>query len=212
MLAVLLLTQALVFEPVDIEVRDGMRVLAEQGTLVVPLRHAEPNGAVIRLRVVRFAAHPGASGPPLLYLSGGPGDSGVGDLQAFPAPLLDSLRANGDVLALDQRGTGLSEPRVPACPAGPALPLDRPGNPALDLPLFQRHASACVAHWKRQGIDLRAFTTDENADDVEALRRARGGGPIALLAGSYGSHLAFAVVRRHPGSVARIALFGIEGP
>ena len=33
-----------------------------------------------------------------------------------------------------------------------------------------------------------------------------------LLAGSYGTHLALAVARRHPGAVARMVLLGVEGP
>jgi pimeloyl-ACP methyl ester carboxylesterase len=64
---------------------------------------------------------------------------------------------------------------------------------------------------RRRGIDLAAFTTAENADDVEALRAALGAKKLTLLAGSYGSHLGLAVIRRHPNSLERVILFGTEG-
>ncbi|MGH9868147.1 MAG: alpha/beta hydrolase [Candidatus Polarisedimenticolia bacterium] len=92
------------------------------------------------------------------------------------------------------------------------LPLDRPGDPVRDAPLFQAHVRRCVEVWRGQGVPLDALTTEENADDVESLRIALGAQRLILLGGSYGSHLAFAVLRRHPASVERIALFGIEGP
>jgi pimeloyl-ACP methyl ester carboxylesterase len=64
---------------------------------------------------------------------------------------------------------------------------------------------------ERKGIDLAAFTTEENADDVEALRMALGVKSLTLIAGSYGSHLALAVIRRHSNHLERAILFGTEG-
>ena len=61
-------------------------------------------------------------------------------------------------------------------------------------------------------MDVSGLTTAESADDLEALRLGLGVPRIALLAGSYGTHLALAAMRRHPGSIARVALLGVEGP
>jgi len=69
----------------------------------------------------------------------------------------------------------------------------------------------CVDNMQRKGIDLAAFTTEENADDVEALRVALGAKKVTLLAGSYGSHLALAVIQRHSDHLERAILFGTEG-
>jgi pimeloyl-ACP methyl ester carboxylesterase len=212
LLAGLRLAQALSLEPIELPVRDGVRVKAEAGRFTVPARRSTPASGTLELRFVRFRSTAQQPTEPIVYLAGGPGDAGTGDFQGMPAALIDSLRTIADLVVLDQRGTGWSEPRDLGCEAGPTLPRNRPGNPALDLPLFQAHARRCVESWRARGIDLAAFTTEENADDVEALRLALGANRLALLAGSYGSHLALAVVRRHPASISRLALFGIEGP
>jgi len=212
LLASLLLTQAISLEPIELPVRDGIRVKAEAGRFTVPARRAAPGSGTLELRFVRFRSSAPRPGDPIVYLAGGPGDAGTGDFQGMPAALIDSLRTIADVVVLDQRGTGWSEPRDLGCEPGPMLPFDRPGDPVRDLPLFQAHGRRCVERWRARGIDLGAFTTEENADDVEALRQALEASRLTLLAGSYGSHLALAVVRRHPRSISRLALFGIEGP
>ena len=64
----------------------------------------------------------------------------------------------------------------------------------------------------KQRVDLRAYSTNENADDVEALRQALGAEKISLWSTSYGTHLALAVIRRHERNVNRAILAGAEGP
>jgi pimeloyl-ACP methyl ester carboxylesterase len=70
----------------------------------------------------------------------------------------------------------------------------------------------CVSQLTARGVEVRGLTTEESADDVEALRAALGAPQVTLLAGSYGTHLALAAARRHPTRVARMALLGVEGP
>jgi pimeloyl-ACP methyl ester carboxylesterase len=207
-----MLVQATAVDSVQVTVRDGVRVTAESRRLVVPAVRTAPSAGVLELRFFRFPATTQRPTEPILYLAGGPGDAGSGDLAGMPAVLLDSLRSIADFIVLDQRGTGHSESRDLGCPPGPQLPLGRPGNPSLDLPPIQAHARQCVEAWRSRGIDLAAFTTEESADDVESLRSSLGAPKIALLGGSYGSHLALSVMRRHPSAITRAALFGIEGP
>ena len=207
-----MLAQATAIDSVEVALRDGVRVTAESRRLVVPAVRTAPSAGVLELRVFRFRATTQRPTEPIVYLAGGPGDAGSGDLAGMPATLLDSLRTIADFIVLDQRGTGYSESRDLGCPSGPRLPLDRPGKPSLDLPLIQAHARQCVEAWRSRDINLAAFTTEESADDVESLRLDLGAPKIALLGGSYGSHLALAVMRRHPSSVTRVALFGVEGP
>lgn len=211
-IALAMLVQATALDSIEVTIRDSARVTAESRRFVVPAVRTAASAASLQLRFLRFPSTAQRPTEPIVYLAGGPGDAGSADLAGFPAPLMDSLRAIADFIVFDQRGTGRSESRNLGCPRGPVLPLDRPGNPSLDLPLIQAHARQCVEAWRARGIDLAAFTTEENADDVEALRVSLGVPRIALLSGSYGSHLALSVMRRHPGSVARVALFGIEGP
>ena len=58
---------------------------------------------------------------------------------------------------------------------------------------------------------VRGYTTEQSADDLEDLRRALGVRRIDLWGISYGTHLAFAAMRRHPASIGRVALASAEG-
>ena len=147
-LAVAMLAQATAIDSVEVALRDGVRVTAESRRLVVPAVRTAPSAGVLELRVFRFRATTQRPTEPIVYLAGGPGDAGSGDLAGMPATLLDSLRTIADFIVLDQRGTGYSESRDLGCPSGPRLPLDRPGKPSLDLPLIQAHARQCVEAWR----------------------------------------------------------------
>lgn len=202
---------SLTFKPVVFEVRDKQKVEAESGQLLVPEKWGSPSGKLITLAFVRFKSTAQQPASPIVYLAGGPGDSGIGDFRGMPLSLLNDLRAVADVIAFDQRGTGVSEPHDVTCRYEQGLPLDRPGDPELFASIFRERMRACAETLQRRGIDLAAFTTDENADDIEALRVALGAKNLTLLGGSYGSHLGLAVVRLRPNSLERVILFGTEG-
>ncbi|WP_231803849.1 alpha/beta hydrolase [Stenotrophomonas sp. MMGLT7] len=200
------------FAPYAFETERHGTIAAEVAFLEVPRRHGEPDGPGMRLRVVRLPATGGdGRAAPVVYLAGGPGGSGVGTARGPRWPVFDRVRRETDVLLLDQRGTGLSEPSPP-CPHvqrfDDARPLER------DAALAALHATAarCIAHWRQEGIDLDAYTTAESADDLEHLRRALGVPRISLWGMSYGTHLALASVRRHGTGIDRVVLLGVEGP
>ena len=82
------------------------------GTLVVPYDRSSADSENIALKFVRFPATTDDPGPPLVYLAGGPGGSGIGAATGRRFELFMKLRELGDVIAWDQRGTGQSEPHV----------------------------------------------------------------------------------------------------
>ncbi|MCU1360868.1 MAG: alpha/beta fold hydrolase, partial [Ilumatobacteraceae bacterium] len=88
------------------------------GTVSVPLNHDDPQGASILLVVaILHAADDTASKAPVFFLGGGPGENTVGPvLKALSAqsPFLQ-LSANRDVVFVEQRGSGLSQPTLD-CP------------------------------------------------------------------------------------------------
>ena len=201
---------ALTVEPTTFTADDGRAVDAEIGRFRVPENRARPGGRTVELAFVRFPSTSATPGPPIVYLAGGPGGAGTDAARGTRFDLFQALRSVADVVAFDQRGTGLSE-RLPECPHRTALPLDassREGYAAL----YRETARACAAHWRRAGVDLAAYTTEASADDVDALRRALGADRVQLWAISYGTHLALATIRRHPDAVARAVLAGVEGP
>ncbi len=122
-----------------------------------------------------------------------------------------ALRAAGDVIALDQRGTYSTTP-YPVCPGSWSYPLDQPLVADSLVAVMRRFAPGCVAYWRERGVDLRDFNTEESADDIDWLRRALGVPKVSLVGISYGTHLGLAVLRRHPEGVARAVLAGLEGP
>src|SRR5678816_2265182 len=111
----------------------------------------------------------------------------------------------------DQRGTGLSQ-QLPACRDRWSVPLDVAATRDQIEAEVLRHARACAAQWRSEGVDLDAYNTEDSADDLDDLRRALGAPRIALVGASYGSHLGLAAIRRHGGIVDRAVLAGIEGP
>ena len=199
-------------EAVAFEIGGGESIPAERGSFAVPKnRTAAARVETMTLRYVRFPSTSPQPGPPLVFLAGGPGDAATRAFRGMPRDLLDRLRALADVIAFDQRGTGLSDPAA-VCPPGSPAPLDRPLDPAALVAAMRARLTTCLAGLAASGVDVGGLTTEESADDLEDLREALGARQLMLLAGSYGTHLALAVARRHPGAVARMALLGVEGP
>lgn len=200
-------------EPHVFETRDGDRVPAELGRLVVPENRSRPDPSSLELAFVRLPATGASSGPPIVYLAGGPGSSGIDAGRGPRFRLFDALRRTGDILLLDQRGTGLSTPIIPEeCPAERTYPLGRPIELDLYLDLVAELGRACERFWTDRGVDLSAYHTLESVADLEALRTALGVDQFRLVAISYGTHLALAYLRHHPDRVARAVLAGVEGP
>src|SRR5258707_2715824 len=186
------------------------RVAAEFGRLVVPEKRSNPHLNSIELAFVRLRSTAHDPGPPLVFLQGGPGASGIDGLR-WNLPWFMALREVGDVIALDQRGTGLSHPCLD-CLENWALPLDQPGSRAEVLRLARERMRSCAEFWQRQGVDLSGYTTEENAGDVDALREALGYEQVNLYGASYGSHLALATIKRHEAHIARAVIALVEGP
>lgn len=190
---------------------DGRTMPAELLRLTVPTRRGRPGPTITvgALRVRTTAAHPGH---PIVFLMGGPGIPGTAMAPIPPYfTLFQRLRELGDVILVDQRGLGRSEPALD-CPFEGTLPADGFVTTSRLVGALQQQVAACAEHWRTQGIDPTDFNTLESADDIEDLRRALGVGQIDLLAFSYGTRLALAVVQRHGAHVGRVVLQGVNGP
>ncbi len=190
-----------------------LEVEAELGHLRVPERHGAPGEREIRLRYVRFpCSAPGGCEPnhPIVYLAGGPGGSGVWSAAGDRFPLFERLHEVADVIAFDQRGTWGTEPYM-VCPGSWDYPLDRPGEFDTLRRAQGPFLEECWRHWSDKA-DLSAYNTLESVGDLDALRRALGAEKLTLWGISYGTHLALAYIRTHPGRVHRAILAGVEGP
>ncbi|MBA2340294.1 MAG: alpha/beta fold hydrolase [Pyrinomonadaceae bacterium] len=203
-------SNAIRFEPYVFETEDKQKVDAELGFLTVPENRGDPRSRMIELAFVRFKSTRQNAGAPVVYLTGGPGGSGISTARGSRFPLFMAMREIGDVIALDQRGVGRSKPNL-SCRQTLDYPLDRAGKPEEYLRLYREKTETCANYWRSQGVDLAAYNTEENADDLESLRVALGAEKINLWSISYGTHLALAAIKRHGNRINRAILAGVEG-
>lgn len=185
------------------------QVEAFRGAFLVPENRSVPGSRLISIEYLRLASTGHRSGPPIVYLAGGPGASGIEAIN-YRYRMFMAMRKHGDVIALDQRGTGGSNV-IPVCHSAQTIPIT---TAITDRRFADYHRDAlveCLAFWKRAGIDLAGYNTIQNAQDLDALRRHLGAKSLVLWGTSYGSHLALAALRTMPGSIDRMVLSSVEG-
>lgn len=199
------------FAPYVFETEHHGAIDAEKAYLSVPVLHQMPQGRRFDLRVVRLKArHPNGE-PPVVYLAGGPGGSGVGTARGRRWPVFDAVRQNVDVLLFDQRGTGESSP-PPVCTHKIEPQWQQPTQEADALREVRTTIAACIDEWRAGGVALEAYTTVESAADLAQLRAALGVEQLQLWGMSYGTHLSLAALRLYPKDFKRAVLMGVEGP
>jgi pimeloyl-ACP methyl ester carboxylesterase len=192
------------------EGKGGAPVEAFRGKIMVPENRANPDSRMIPVSYVRFAGTGERKGPPIVYLAGGPGGSGIRTARDHRYPMFLTLRAYGDVIALDQRGTGASN-ILPKCVSSRVIP---PAEPTSDADYIASNRAAfeeCLAFWKAEGVDIAGYNTLENARDIDALRVALGAEKVVLWGTSYGSHLALAAMKEMGGHIDRMVISSAEG-
>ncbi|MEN0651798.1 MULTISPECIES: alpha/beta fold hydrolase [Hyphobacterium] len=188
----------------------GETVTAYEGRFEVPENRADPNSRTLSLAYVRFPATGDDPGVPIVYLSGGPGGSGIATARGRRFPLFMAMREFGDVIALDQRGTGASND-IERCVSSQTVPDAAAISDTEYAELYRAAAEECRTIWEGQGVDLRGYTTVESARDLSDLRRHLGADRVTLWGISYGTHLALAAIRELPGEIDRAILASVEG-
>lgn len=204
-------TPAIRWEAHEIRSYDGRTLPAMLGRISVPEQRAVP-GRMIELGFIRLPSTSPGTGNPIVFLMGGPGVPGS---VMAPIPpyftLFDSLRSVADVIIADQRGLGFSTP-VLECAAEGALPADIFQDRENLVNAIGIRVAECARRWRDRGANPCAYSTVEGADDLEDLRRALGARQLDLLGFSYGTRLALATLARHPGTIGRVALAGVNSP
>lgn len=188
------------FEPDDCSF--GMVARIECGWVVVPEDYAQPEGKAIRLAVaILKTANRNPQPDPIVYLSGGPG-GGVVEFAPLQSTVKVDLLFNRDLILFDQRGSGLSQPALD-CPELEDAMLQQAELTAVEKikPVLD-----CHARLEREGVNLAAYNTINNAADVESLRTALGYEKINLMGGSYGTRLALTAMRNHPDGIRSVIL------
>jgi pimeloyl-ACP methyl ester carboxylesterase len=166
------------------------------GFLTVLENRSEPEGDTIRLFVTRIEPPGGNPAPdPVLILG-----IDLGKTPDYAGFAPGAQRVNRELILLDQRGTGHSEPTL-ACPEverlGERLVGARLSDPEVRADL-QSAAEACHDRMTGEGIDLSAYNVGEMAADVEDVRRALGIPRWNIASYGSSSRVALEVVRRSP--------------
>ena len=139
---------------------------------------------------------------PLFIFEGGPG-GGAATLAAYRLPMFRRFQSSRDIVFIDQRGTGDSNPLN-------CEPEDRDEedfSKADDYPV--ERLRTCLAGLK---ADARFYTTAIAMDDIDEVRRFLGYGLINLWGGSYGTRAALVYLKRHEDSVRSVVLDGVAPP
>ena len=182
------------------------------GTVRVPRDYARPDGPRFALSVVVIQSEQKSRlSDPVVYISGGPGEP----ITVYASAQAKTPYALGrDLVLIDQRGTGDSEPRI--CPTMDRKLLDvtlllaEDGVSAADA----RRAAfdACRREALSRGIDLSNFGTRVTADDFESVRRALNIARWNLYGESYGTDVAMTLAALYPATVRSMVLDSMYPP
>jgi len=175
--------------------------------IVVAENPEMPDGRTIPIRIMVLAATgdlPQAD--PLVIIPGGPGQSAIeaSNLRRFFSDYFTPIRVYRDIVLVDQRGVGGSNP----------LPL----SPEAES-LYVRTGMNLPPEWGRDALpglervaDLTQYTTARAVEDLDAVRRAIGASRINLYATSYGTRVAQYYLKRHGEHVRAAILKGVSPP
>lgn len=181
----------------------GKKQKASCGTYEVFEDRAARSGRKIQLKIVVFPATGSDKlSDPLVYIPGGPGSSATEDAP-FVAQEFAKIRERRDLVFIDQRGTGGSNPLD--CKLfnpsdiqsflGDYFPLDAVRNCRTQL---ETHA------------DLKLYTTTIGMDDYDEVRAALGYEQVNLIGGSYGTRAVQVYLRGHQSHVRSVILHGVS--
>jgi len=179
----------------------------ECGQVTVPADWTEPDGGTVKIAVYRIpSTNNSPAADPVVFLAGGPGGSGVNSVNDFSVGKASYLRDRSDILVVDQRGTGYSDPALycseiftTPSPAGYQ-------DDEIRTQHYQEMHQACVDRLAGEGVDLADYNSTYTALDFDAVRMALGYEEWNLYGVSYGTRLALTLMREKPEHIRSVVL------
>ncbi len=183
------------------------------GYLSVPENRARPDSPQIRLMVSIVRGRAPRAADPVLYLSGGPGSGAVYSTATLARGWAGFL-GNRDLIVVDQRGTGFSQPSLTCPELGPVhtAHLREVVAPAARLDAEHGALMRCRDRLARAGVDVGAYSSAANAADLRDLRLALGYQQWNLLGISYGTRLALTALRHDAEGIRSVVLDSVYPP
>jgi pimeloyl-ACP methyl ester carboxylesterase len=172
------------------------------GTLKVYENRETKQGRQIDLNIVVLPALRADAQPdPLVFLAGGPGQ-GAAKLSKVVREIFRRVENDRDIVLVDQRGTGKSNP----------LDCDNDDDSLQALSETPEQSLARVkACMAKYDADLTQYTTTIAMDDLDDVRAFLGYNKINVYGGSYGTRAALVYMRQH-GDRIRTAILDAVAP
>ena len=156
---------------------------------------------------------PGAAKGTFVTITGGPGSSGLASADFYTDAMPAGITDNYDIVFLDQRGIGGSEPV--RCDEATATYYDTtadPWNPDERDQVIadaQTFADACVAESGVSESDMAFYSTVQAVEDLEAFRAYLDVDRLNLYGESYGTQYVQTYAAAHPEHVESLILDGV---
>jgi len=184
-------------------------------TATVPLDYDKPNGATIDLHLAKSPAtdpDPSHHLGSLFFNFGGPGASTADYLEFYGTQLWPAFNTRYDIIAMDPRGVGQSEPSID-CKANQETegiygqPFTTPDNldPKALVSKDLKYIGKCVSLNK---TILPHVSTANVARDMDLLRRSFGEDKLNYFGYSYGTFLGSTYASLFPKNYNRMVLDG----
>lgn len=178
----------------------AVRIPARCGQFQVAEDPADPDGAQISLNLAVIPAVSRNPAPdPLFFITGGPGQAAT---ESYPqlSGAFERIRQKRDIVLVDQRGTGKSNPLT--CSDVASEETGGEDDPEETTRQLQKCLAALNA-------DPTLYTTSKATDDLDQVRSALGYEQINLYGVSYGTRVAQAYLQRFPERTRAIVLDGV---
>jgi pimeloyl-ACP methyl ester carboxylesterase len=182
---------------------------AECGQLVVPENWQNENSRHIYLPLMRIFGHDKANtnSAPLVYLSGGPGQS---NMKEKGLPNHKQLQQH-DYLLLGYRGVDGSI-RLDCPEFTDVLPKSKKWFSSDAQRATSQAFQNCSNRHRSSGVDLDGFQAAAMIEDLELMRKQLGYHKLNLLSGSFGTRIALLYAHRYPDSIHRSVMRAANPP
>ncbi len=141
----------------------------------------------------------------VFYFEGGPGGSATRKIKTV-GDFVTKFRRERDVVFIDQRGTGESNP-LDCSFFGDRQTMSGYFTEGLTIEKVRE----CREQLEKKA-DLALYTSPDAVDDFDEVRAALGYEKIDLFGGSYGSTASLVFLRQHPDRVRSVMIEGVAPP
>jgi len=191
-----------------------LRPRLQCGTVSVPRDYDNPPAGLFKLAIVIIRTLAEERQPdPVLFLQGGPGTPLTSRAAQVARNESQILAPDRDLILIDQRGVGRSEPAL--CPDLPALQLRLIAQnlePDAFAQAWRNSYEDCRRELTRQGIDPAWFGTNVTVKDLEVVRHALGISRWNVYGRSYGTTVAMTLMARYPNPLRTVVLDSVYPP